>query len=278
MPPGTDYVSAFLNHPFPASLLLLLLLALMRLLPIIVLAPFYGAQVLPAPIKMGLGLALAILFMPQLISLTPGPLNFDVTFILLALKELLIGLLIGYFVTIPFSIAGMAGIWIDHQRGVSSFVSLDPTLQAPVSPLGKLYSNTMIYTFFLVGGYYQFLDAVSLSFEMAPPASLFSAAFLRPTNVYFWTSIIKTLNQLVMISVQLSAPAVVTMFMSDLFLGVVNRLAPQVPMAFLGWALKSLLGIAVVWAGWLFIARRLNEIGFDWLQFLTHILRSFKVA
>lgn len=273
-----DYVSAFLTHPFPASLLLLLLLALMRLMPIVVQAPFYGQRTLPNPIKMGLGLALALIFMPQLMYLTDTPLNFDFFFIALCLKELLIGLIMGFLVSIPFNVAGMAGTWVDHQRGVASFMILDPTLQAPISPLGRLYTNVMIFSFFLVGGYYYFMDSISLSYQIVPPATFLKADFFRYGNAYFWQSMIKSLNQLVQVSVQLAAPALVAMFMSDLFLGVANRLAPQVPMAFLGWALKSLLGVGVLWAGWLFIVRRLIAVNFDFLEFINHIVRSFKVA
>ena len=53
------------------------------------------------------------------------------------------------------------------------------------------------------------------------------------------------MNQIITIAIQLAAPALVAILMAEMFLGIANRLAPQVQIAFLGMSIKSLLGLGL---------------------------------
>ena len=58
--------------------------------------------------------------------------------------------------------------------------------------------------------------------------------------------------------------------MAESFLGIANRLAPQVQIAFLGLALKSLLGLILLWAGWAFITKQMAQTAVDWVTYTLH--------
>jgi type III secretory pathway component EscT len=82
------------------------------------------------------------------------------------------------------------------------------------------------------------------------------------------------MTQFLAISLQLAAPSLVAILMAEMFLGIANRLAPQVQIAFLGMALKSFVGLALLWAGWYFILQQIGKQSILWLQHLTQLIRS----
>src|SRR6185503_20374087 len=119
----------------------LFLLGLARIVPIIAIAPFLGAKAISNPMKIFFGISITTIFMPFLIIHSSVPLVVDIHFILLAFKEVLIGAMMGFIISIPFFYAQAAGGLIDHQRGAQSLQVTDPSTQTQSSPLGVLYGN-----------------------------------------------------------------------------------------------------------------------------------------
>jgi type III secretory pathway component EscT len=74
------------------------------------------------------------------------------------------------------------------------------------------------------------------------------------------------MNQVFKISIQLSAPALLAILMAEAFLGIANRLAPNVQISFLGMPLKSLLGLTLLWAGWYVLTNKLSEYSIAWID------------
>jgi type III secretory pathway component EscT len=64
--------------------------------------------------------------------------------------------------------------------------------------------------------------------------------------------------------------------MADMFLGITNRLAPNVQIIFLGLSIKSLLGLLLLWAGWFFILSQVSKMTINWLNFIQEIVQSLK--
>ena len=60
--------------------------------------------------------------------------------------------------------------------------------------------------------------------------------------------------------------------MTEVFLGIANRLAPQVQIAFLGMSVKSLLGLTLLCAGWIFILKQVDKQTFLWLKEIDKVL------
>jgi len=54
--------------------------------------------------------------------------------------------------------------------------------------------------------------------------------------------------------------------MAEMFLGIANRLAPQVQIVFLGISLKSWIGLALLAAAWYLIMTQLGKETLDWLK------------
>ncbi len=263
----SDYVSYVLSFPniTPISVLSLFFLALMRIAPVVALAPFLGSK-LPTPVKMGLALSLAAILLPQLLHLSKTPpVGYDTSYLFLCIKEIFIGMIMGVLITMPFYIAQASGTLIDFLRGSSALQVPDPFMQAQTSPIGILYNYILIVIFYQVGGPFIFLDGVLRSYAIVPADGWIAPLFFTAQQP-IWAAVIKLLTQFTALSIQLAAPSIVAILMAEMFLGIANRLAPQVQIAFLGMSLKSLVGIALLWAAWFIILQQLGKQSLMWVQ------------
>ncbi|NGX55101.1 MAG: hypothetical protein KR126chlam2_00727 [Chlamydiae bacterium] len=272
--PTDTYISFFLSRP-TWDVWNLFLLGMARIVPIIAIAPFLGGKAIPDPVKIGFGIALTPLFLPFLIvHAQSGPLNVDIIFFLLLAKEALIGTLLGILIAMPFYYSQAAGTLIDHQRGSQSLQVTDPATQIQASPTGLLYNNVMIVTFFAIGGPILFFQGVYSSYQVLP-ADQFVDPALFSLDAPLWNTLLKYFTTLITISLQLSAPAVIAILMSDLFLGIANRMAPQVQISFLLWSLKAFIGILILWASWWLVISQMSSQGLTWIKSVNKLIETF---
>jgi type III secretion protein T len=278
-----DYLDIFMrsaiakqqNSLYP--LLSLIILASARIMPILTLAPFFGARILPHPIKVAFGLCLVTIVLPQLLLTCTTPIPFDGKLFILILKEIFIGSIMGFFLGLPFLIVSASGVFIDHQRGAASLMTNDPTIQNQSSPIGTLYNLVLITIFFTVDGPFFVIDAILDSFSVVPPDQFLSPLFFAP-QAFVKERLVNALQAFVLLALQLSAPALIAILMTDTFLGVINRLAPQVQITFLGMGLKSWLAIFMVCLGWIFFCEEMRKQTLVWLREFLEIVNGFTLS
>ena len=265
-----DFISSLSNVSI-WGIISVFFLTLMRIVPIIALAPFFGKSLGPGIARMGLAIALTILFLPFVASRINEPIGFNNAFLGYSLKELFIGFILGFMVTIPFHMVQSSGIIIDYLRGASIMQSQDPTMQSQASPIGQLYNYILIVLFFQIGGPILFLDGVLQSYDIVPVNGYFNPLFFSPQNP-FWKISIDLINKIISIAIQMAAPSLVAILMAEMFLGIANRLAPQVQIAFLGMSIKSLLGLALLWAAWFFVLKQFTKLSNNWLDVIKELI------
>ena len=270
-----NYASLLLSLPHlqPATVLSLFFLTLARILPILALAPFFGAKNVPMTIRMMFGVALTAIFLPANLMGAKAELPFNMIFVGFMLKELMMGFALGFLAAVPFFIAQMSGSLIDHQRGSSALQVTDPTTQSQTGPIGILYNYVLIAIFFTLNGPFLFLDGLANSYKLIPVDGLFS-----PTLFSLHTSLGKLIIGLfatvMNLSIQFSAPALIGILLSDMFLGIANRLAPQVQIVFLGMSLKSWVGIALLTAAWALIIKVIGKESITWIQSINDLIQQ----
>jgi type III secretion protein T len=278
-PITADYVTYYINSVFvdrePIAFLSLLFLFFGRVLPLISLAPFFGAKVLPHPVKVTFALSLFVICMPQLLVVTKTPLTFNLLLVLLMVKEAFIGLLMGFMISIPYIVAQSAGMFIDHQRGGASLMVNDPTIQNQSSPLGTLFNLVLIFIFFTIDGPIMVIDALFQSYEIIAPDQMINPHFFQEDSTFF-KNLVALFGKVMRIATQLAAPALIAILMTDFFLGVVNRLAPQVQITFLGMPLKSLLALVVIFFGWKLFTGQLAIESITWLNYAREMFKELK--
>ncbi len=273
---STDsYLSLILQIPnlSPNTLLSVLFLLMARLLPIMVLVPFFGTKMVPISVRVMFSISIAAILLPHSLLTLKQNLPFDMVFIGFMLKEILIGFILAFLAAAPFYIAQSSGSLIDHIRGSSSLQLTEPTTNMQTGPVGVFYNYVLIATFFFIGGPLFFIDALARSFQLIPIDQVINPAFFS-LNISFWKVILHLIDQIITISIQLGAPSIIGILMGEMFLGITNRLAPQVQIVFLGISLKSWIGLGLLAVAWYFVMTQLSKESISWLQVIEKTIRE----
>lgn len=273
--PTDSYLNMQLAMPHiqPMTALALFFLTLARILPIVTLAPFLGTKNVPGTIRLMFGIALVGVFLPQNWFLARTDISFNLFYIGHLIKEAFIGLILGFLSSIPFMIAQMAGGLVDFQRGASSLQVSDPTTQSQTGPMGLLCNFSLIALFYLLGGPFLYFNAIADSYQVLPVDGLMAPSMFR-MDFPLWQKITELAGITMRLATQLAAPGLIGVLLTDLFLGIANRLAPQVQIVFLGMALKSWVGIALFTAAWAFMLQVMGKESLQWMQMLRSMIQQ----
>ncbi len=231
----------------PQAFLVLFGLLFARFLAFVNIVPFFGGQAVPAPVKVAMATALVIITFPAVVQEIPmdgKPLGFGpVGFVALIAKEVFVGFTLGFVASIIFEAIVVAGRIIDFQRGATMGELFAPQVQRQVSMLAQFKLQLAIVVFLTIGAHRFFISALVKSFEFIPATKF-------PQIEAGWTPAAEFITvltaQVLSIGVQLSVPAVLALLLTDLFFGLINRVAPQANVFFLSLPVKMAMGIFVV--------------------------------
>ncbi len=263
---ASDYLSFLLTKP-PQILWITCLLSLGRILPLFCIVPFLGSKLLPAPIKICLATAFLFLCLPIVIyNISDSKVTMDWIFMLLLIKEVLIGSFFAFVVAFPFYAAQSSGAFISNQKGIQGLEgAASPLSMETTSPTAILFHNIATIAFWTCGGPIILIKILTISFSTIPITSFVPKAFMNMQQP-FWITIISLCQTCLLATIQLGAPSILAMLLSDLFLGIVNRTAPQVQVIYLLSALKAFMGLLFLWLAWWLIFQQIDDYIFNWLD------------
>jgi flagellar biosynthetic protein FliR len=206
-----------------------------------VVAPIFSSRGVPNSYKIGLSAIIAVIIL--LIQGQNQVVPSDLSYLLVAVREILIGLLMGYVATLLFMVIQMAGSFIDIQIGFGIVNVLDPMTGSSVPVIGNLKYVFATLIFFSMNGHHYLLDAVIRSYNWIP---LSNDVFQRIYNGNLSEFLITTFSQAFMLAFQMAAPLVVALFLTDVALGFLARTAPQFNVFVIGIPLKILVGLTML--------------------------------
>jgi flagellar biosynthetic protein FliR len=207
----------------------------------VALGPVFGVQSLPPTLKAGLAGMLAVLLTPLLAG-RHLPLPESAPGLAGALLgELLIGAVLGLAVRFVFAGIGLAGELVAVQMGVGLPAALDPHSMSQVTSVNQLLDQVAILVFLLVGGHHAVLAALAQSVTLAPPLTI----ALRGGSLEF---VVGLFGAALTLAIRLAAPVGAAMFATMVTLGLLNRIAPQVNVFMVSFALTLGVGLLVLLA------------------------------
>ena len=251
--------------------LLLAALIAARILPMVQMVPYLGGQVVPQTVKMGLTLALVLLVYPAVwlsgaaFELPSSALEIG----LLVLKEIFVGLTLGFVCALAFEAVRMAGQIIDNTAGLTQATTLVPQLPDRVSPSSNFLLQLTIVIFFAVGGHRIFLWALTRSFQLIAPQDYLD---LTEGLAEVALIVLRLSADAIMLGVLMAFPVVAAIMLTNLFLALVNKSAPQINVFFLGMPLKAALASAVLLISLDAILQRFLDQVLDDLQTLIQLM------
>lgn len=243
-----------------------------RILPVIMLTPFLGGESVPSEVKLGLGVLMGLILYPLLIAQTQDIPVSPLVFIALMLKELFIGLSLTMVVNIIFDAANVAGGLIDIMSGTNQAQLMVPSIGSQVSLFANLNLQLTTVTFLTLGGHHLVIGAFAESLAVIRLDQLphFSSGFWP-----FFDTIIRIAGDMLRIALAISSPVLLATFLTDLALGMINRVAPQVQVFFVAMQIKPAVTILIMFTAMhLILNRTVDEFGvmFRWLKLTIHLL------
>ncbi|WP_022907976.1 flagellar biosynthetic protein FliR [Curtobacterium sp. B18] len=219
------------------------MLAGVRLVAFFVIAPPFSYRAFPATVKVILGIGLAIGVAPRVAvgyeSLATGP------FLLALLTQLLVGLALGFLVFLVFAAVQSAGALVDLFGGFTLAQAYDPQSQVNGAQFTRLFQMAALALLFASGGYQLIVAGLVRSFDAVPLTGTFDLGGLASV-------LVTALTQMFLSSLQIAGPLVVVLFLADVGLGLLTRVAPALNAFQMGFPIK--IGLTVVFAGALFMA------------------------
>lgn len=216
-------------------------LVLTRILALIIHMPVLGSQTIPIQVRLGTGLLLAMIMVPWQ-PLPPEATALSLLAFAAAIaKEILIGTLAGFAAALTFGAVQIAGETIGIGSGFGSSRVFNPTLGEAGTDFNQLFIMFAMMIFLLMNGHHLFLSAMARTFEVAPVNG--SIAFNSLDEL------LSMFSRMVVSGVQMAMPLLTALLMTDLVLGLLARIAPQIQVFFLGLPLKvgvSLIGLSLL--------------------------------
>ena len=213
---------------------LALILTTPRILVAFSILPMFAQPIFPAMIRNGVMVVLSLTLLPlthdQLANLT-----LDLAGIaLMVMKEAIIGLALGFAMSIPFWAMRGAGFLMDLQRGAMSALFFSPAVGGMVSPLGNLLAQLAVVVLFVSGGFLMLLETIMLSYQVWP-IHLFLPEFSAGTAKFF----MQQMDLLLYTTLLIAGPFMGTMFLIDFGTGLVGRYLPQLNIFLVAMPIKS---------------------------------------
>ncbi len=236
-------VSAF-DFPDLATLfsgqIQIFILVLARLTAMLALVPLFGSQGLVRPLRPAIAMVLAVILFPTLPHTTWALPTGTPAYFLLVLREVLLGLCIGYVIALAFQAMETAGSLIDAAAGYSMVELFDPMTGVPSSLFGQFFGICATIAFLLAGGHLQMMRVLAYSFQIAPVGmvSLDPLRLVPEIGSLCATSFL--------IGLQLSGPVLMALLLLTLVMAVLTRVMPNMNVWILSMPLQIVASCAVV--------------------------------
>lgn len=211
------------------------MLAGVRIAAFLVVAPPFASKAVPGPVKALLALGLALAVAPRLGDATTtgtGP------FLLDLVLQAVVGAALGFLVWLVFSAMESAGNLIDLFGGFQMSTAFDPLAMMNGATFARLYQSLAIALLVVSGGHQVVLAGLVRSFDALPLGTQPDLAVLARTAG-------QGLTDMVVAALQIAGPLLVVLFLADVGLGLLTRVAPALNAFALGFPLKILLTVSL---------------------------------
>ena len=191
---------------------------------------------------------------------------YSLSFLLLVIGEGIIGLIMGFFLTIIFSAFATAGQFFSLQMGFGASETFDPLAQVENPLMGQYLNLVAMLVFLSMGGFQAlFLEGFWHSLQSISIMHLIAGrdAVMR--------MLLSSLSRLFLDAVIISMPILGTLFLISLSTGLISKAAPQINILSEGFPIAITVAFVLIFATLPFMVEafsRVVDAGFQTLETL----------
>jgi flagellar biosynthetic protein FliR len=211
-------------------------LIMMRVAPILFMMPLLSSSALPNLLKISFMLAVSLLLLPVVkidVRYFPSDPYLFGTFMA---AELMIGFILGLSVKLIFAGVQLAGEFAGYQMGLAMAQILDPQSGVNTTSIAEFYYLVALLIFLSIDGHHWFIRALVQSFSVLSPGEI----HLRPG---LYQHMIHLSGKMFIIAVKLVAPIMAVMIFTQIGLGMITKLVPQMNVLMASFPLTICLGL-----------------------------------
>lgn len=243
---------------------------LVRVMGAMALAPIFANQNVTRRAKLFIGIAIAF----AIFNVYPYvPLNYTtfIEYTVILLKELMVGLTIGFTANITLTILNMAGQFIDREMGFSMVSNFDPTMNTDATITAQFYNMLAMVLMLCTNMHYFVISALADSFTLIPLGNVvIDSGTILDKMVQYMTNYFT-------IALRICLPMLIVIMLLNVVLGVLAKTAPQMNMFVVGIQLKVFSGFAVLVVTIGFLPNIVQFIYDEMRSIVVEILKAFYV-
>jgi flagellar biosynthesis protein FliR len=154
-------------------------------------------------------------------------------------SNLAVGLLLGFLTTVLFNAFFIAGGLVDVVSGLAIGAQFDPLTGVQASVFDRFFDLTAAVLFFVIGGDRVLISGLDASVRAVP---LGGSVEISPGLADL---LAERITLLVLAALEVAAPALAALFLTELVLALASRLMPQANIFLVGLPLKQLLAVGL---------------------------------
>jgi len=209
----------------------------------VMIMPGFGSLRVPPQIRLFLALALSMAVLPMMWSAIYPRVATDTTsYLALIGGELLIGATLGFIARLYVLALQFAGVSMSMLSGFNSMSSTDLDEGLPQTELATLINTIGLLLLFILGFHRMVITALVHSYDFMPVGHVFDARGAL-------TTLTDTLSKSFMVALQLSSPFIVYGLIFNFAVGLINKLAPQIPIYFISLPFLLAGGLILLYFG-----------------------------
>lgn len=211
---------------------------MVRVLALFSVAPLLSHRAVPLRMKIALALSITVLLVPQVQS---PPITDVLTApgLMLLINNVLIGVVIGFAVRLVFAALELAGELIGLQMGLSFAGFFNPGTGQQQNAVASFMSLLALLMFIAIDGHLMLIHALAESFRLYPV----SVGMDLPMG---FDRLLRLGSDMFAIALTIALPFLAVMLLTNVVLGVLARVAPQLNIFAVGFPMTILVGLVTL--------------------------------
>ena len=214
----------------------LFFLVMLRFIGLIVAAPVIGSGNFPMRGKVALAFFAAMLVTPVMPVLETAIPEATWGYVAWGAGEFLIGIMMGFVMTLVFATIQLGGQLMDMQTGFGMMNVFNPAMETQFPIYGFFLFILAVLYLLLVNGHHLMLRAVLLSFEHVPLGGFVA----RPALFY---EVTRWGSAMFSDGLMIASPVVCAMLLAYITMGLLGRVVPQIHLFVVGFPITITTGL-----------------------------------
>jgi len=228
-----------------------------RIMGAFMVMPFLSSSYIPVTVRVLLAFTISALLAPMLPPL-PGVDAISIGALFLAIEQLLVGFMLGLFLTIMIHVMTLLGAMMSMQMGLAMAVMNDPANGSSNPILGQWFLLYGTLLFLALDGHLVAIGILVDSFRLWPIGSgVLDLPLMGLVGRFAW---------IFASALMLALPSILAMLMVNITFGVLSRAAPSLNVFALGFPMSMLMGLLCVMLSFSGLPSRYSDLCLDALE------------